>query len=77
MHGSELIYIVKKVYFCQTEQSDVVLINFQTFHVFKGCFIVHLFGSAPICASTVSECSCCRIHGNVAAPQWHAASLII
>jgi hypothetical protein len=29
---------------------------------------VHLFGTAPICASTVSEYSCCRIHRYVAAP---------
>ncbi len=31
--------------------------------------IVHLFGNAPICASTVLECSCCRIHRSVAAPN--------
>ncbi len=34
----------------------------------KGCFIVHLLGNAPICASIVLECSCCRIHLYVAAP---------
>ncbi len=28
------------------------------------CFLEHLFGNA----STVLECSCCRIHSNVAAP---------
>ncbi len=27
-----------------------------------------VFGNAPICASAVLECSCCRIHRNVAAP---------
>ncbi len=32
---------------------------------------MHLFGNAPICASTVLECSCCRIHRNVAAPKIH------
>ncbi len=67
MHGSELI-ILKKVYFFQTEQNDVVFINFQNFHVRKRCFMVHLFGNAPISASTVLECSCCRIHRNIAAP---------
>ncbi len=36
--------------------------------MWKGCFIVHLFGNAPICASSVLECSCCRIHRYVAAP---------
>jgi hypothetical protein len=30
---------------------------------------VHLFGNAHICASTVLEYSCCRIHRNVAAPS--------
>ncbi len=30
---------------------------------------MYLFGNAPICASTVLECSCCRIHRNVAAPS--------
>jgi hypothetical protein len=29
---------------------------------------VHLFLNALICASTVLECSCCRIHRYVAAP---------
>jgi hypothetical protein len=33
MHASELIKYCKKVYFFQTEQSDVVFMNFQTFHV--------------------------------------------
>ncbi len=53
--------IAKQFFF----QSDVVFIKFQTFQiafVWKGCFIVHLFGNAPMCASTVLECSCCRIH---------------
>jgi hypothetical protein len=64
--------IVKKFVFFMTEQSDVVFIKFQTFHVAvmcKGCFLVHLFINAPICASTVLECSCCRIHRYVAAPK--------
>jgi hypothetical protein len=63
--------ISQKVSFFQTEQNDDVFIKFQTFHVpvvWKGCFIVHLFGNAPICASIVLECSCCRIHCYVAAP---------
>ncbi len=30
--------------------------------------VVYLFGNAPICASTVLECSCCRTHRYVAAP---------
>jgi hypothetical protein len=29
---------------------------------------VNLFGNAPICASTVLECNCCRIHRYIAAP---------
>jgi len=29
---------------------------------------LHLFGNAPIWASTFFECSCCRIHRYVAAP---------
>jgi hypothetical protein len=62
MHGSELIKYCKKVYFFQTELSDVVFINDHTLHVWKGWFIVNLFGNAPICASTVLECSFCRIH---------------
>ncbi len=33
--------------------------------VFYGAFV----GNAPICASTVLECSCCRIHCFVAAPS--------
>ncbi len=55
-----------------TEQSDVVIIKFQTFHVavvWKCCFIVHLFGNAPVFASIVLECSCRRIHRYVAAPS--------
>ncbi len=36
--------------------------------MWKGCFIVHLFLNALKCASTVLECSCCRIHRYVAAP---------
>jgi hypothetical protein len=32
---------------------------------------VYLFGNARICASTVLERSCCRIHSYVAAPQKH------
>jgi hypothetical protein len=32
---------------------------------------VHLFGNAPICASTVFECSYCRIHRCVTAPLLH------
>ncbi len=32
---------------------------------------MHLFGNAPICASTVLECSSCRIHRNVAAARGH------
>jgi hypothetical protein len=31
-------------------------------------FLVYFFGNAPICASTVLECSCCRIHLYVTAP---------
>ncbi len=53
-------------------QSDVVVKKLQTFHeavVLKCCFMVHLFQNAPICASTVLECSCCRIHRYVAAPK--------
>ncbi len=51
--------------------SDVVFIKIQTFHVaveWKGCFILLLLGNAPICPSTVLECSCCKIHRYVAAP---------
>ncbi len=46
--------------------------------MYKGCFIVHLFGNAPICASIVLECSCCKIHCYVAAPckDFHEESLI-
>jgi hypothetical protein len=29
---------------------------------------VHLLGNAPLCATTVLECSCSRIHRYVAAP---------
>jgi len=50
--------IVKKKFF-QTEESDVVFLKFQTFHlavVRTGYFIVHLFRNAPICASTALEC---------------------
>ncbi len=64
----------KSLFFVHTEQSDVVVIKFQTFHVavvWKGCFKLHLFGNAPICASTVLECSCCKIHRSVAAPLYH------
>ncbi len=71
MHGSELIKYCQKVCVFQTEQSDVVFIKFQTFHVaivWKRWFTVHLFGNTLICASTVLECSCCRIHRYVAAP---------
>ncbi len=32
---------------------------------------MHLLGNALICASTVLECSCCRIHRYVAAPHNH------
>ncbi len=32
---------------------------------------MHLFRNALICASTVLECSCCRIHRYVAAPSNH------
>ncbi len=52
--------------------SDVIFINFETFHiaiVWKGCFIVHLFGNAPICVSTVLECSCSRIQNNWFTPK--------
>ncbi len=57
--------------FLFTGQGDVVFIKFQIFHlavVWNGCFIIHLFGNAPICASTVLEYSCCKIHCYVAAP---------
>jgi hypothetical protein len=57
MHGSEYIKRCQKVFF-QTELSDVVFIKTRTFHfavVWKGCFIVHLFGNATICASTVLD----------------------
>ncbi len=37
--------------------------------MWKGSFILHLFGNALICASTVLECSCCRIPRYVAAPH--------
>jgi hypothetical protein len=37
-------------------------------HWRKGCFIVHLFENATICASNVGECICSRIHRYVAAP---------
>jgi hypothetical protein len=43
----------KSLVFFRTEKSDVVYIKFQTIHVavvWKGCFIVHLFGNVPICA---------------------------
>jgi hypothetical protein len=36
--------------------------------LFEKGFIVHLLGNAPMYASTVLECSCCRIHHYVAAP---------
>ncbi len=36
----------------------------------KKVFLVRVFGNAPICASTVLECSCCRIDRNVAAPTF-------
>jgi hypothetical protein len=39
--------------------------------VCKGYFIDHLFGNAPICASTVLECSCSRIHRYEAAQYLH------
>jgi hypothetical protein len=55
MHGFELIYYCQKVSFFQKEQSDVVFIKFQTFHAGKVCFIVPLFGNAPMCASIVLE----------------------
>jgi hypothetical protein len=38
-------------------------------------FKVHLFGNAPICAITVLECSCCRIHRYVAAPFFIVKSI--
>jgi hypothetical protein len=65
--------IVKKFVFFPTEQSDVVFINFQTFQVavVKRVFYSALFGNAPICASTVLECSLSRIHRYVAAPSFH------
>ncbi len=58
MYGSELIKYCKKDSFFHTEQSDIVFITiFYVAIVWQWYFIVHLFGNAPICASTVLECS--------------------
>jgi hypothetical protein len=66
MHGCELYNIAKKFVFSQPGQSSVFFMKFKTFHVtVKRLF----FGNEPICASTVLECSCCRIHRYVAAPR--------
>ena len=43
--------------------------------MWKGCFIVRLFWNTLKCASTVLECSCCRIHRYVAAPQVHMTKI--
>ncbi len=37
---------------------------------------MHLFGKSPIYASTVLECSCCKIHRYVAAPLYHQNSTV-
>jgi hypothetical protein len=37
--------------------------------------MVHLLGNAPICSSTVLECSCCRILRYVAGPLCNGALL--
>jgi hypothetical protein len=80
MHGSELIEYCQKVSFFQTKQNDVVFIRIKSFHIAvlcKGYFIVHVFGNAPICASTVLECSCCGIHRYVAAPFRYLLSFLL
>ncbi len=71
--------IVKRFGFFSKEQSDAVLIKFQTFDVaivWKRCFIMHLFGKSPIYASTVLESSCCKIHRYIAAPLYHQNSTV-
>jgi hypothetical protein len=55
----------QKLWFFQTEQSDVVFINFQIFHVafvWKGCFIEHLFGNAPFWSAIVAESTVMEQH---------------
>jgi hypothetical protein len=61
------IILSKSLFFFHPEQSDVIFINFQTFHVAVVCKGYFIF----ICASTVLECSCSRIHRYVAAQYLH------
>jgi len=58
----------------QTKQINILFIKIRTLYVdlvWKGCFIERLFWNALKCASTVLECSCCKIHRYVAAPIYH------
>jgi hypothetical protein len=71
MNGSELISKCKKVFVVPDSTEWCSFHKIPDFHVaivWKGCFLVHFFGNAPIYASTVLECSCCKIHRYVAAP---------
>ncbi len=69
--------IAKKVVFFQTDKSDVVFYKIPGFscshcvkRVFYSAIVLKCTDMCIVhCASTVLECSCCRIHRNVAAPN--------